>query len=557
MTQDIYSLADGLVDETATVMPVLATYAGVPGHEHRWNDFTADGARREHGVLEDQLRRVRELPPSDDPEAETARRIVESALEDEVDQYRHEEYLGDLNSLASSFQDLRQTFDLMQRETHEDWWAIADRLLGLPIALHAYGTRLEEGRQRGRAVPARQVREGIRQARNHAGDRSFFLSLPGEFAATGIEDDRLWGRIEGSIEPIRAAYDGFADYLERAYLPDAPEKDAVGEERYVRLARRFLGTSLDPQATYTWGWSEVERLRRRMEETAGLIRPGASLAEALEILQTDPERAAPSQEAFREAMLERQRIALRELDGVHFDVPEPIKTVDVRLTPPGDSLGAYYVGPSEDFSRSGCVWFSLGDKQVVPMFDQVSTAYHEGFPGHHLQNGFQVAGGGRLTRYQKLLVWYPGTGEGWALYAEDFMEELGYLERPDYVMGKLASEMLRAARVVIDIGSHLELPIPEGQPFHPGEPWSFETGVEMLMRYAAQDRPLSEAEMNRYLGWPGQAISYKVGQQVIRDLRADARRRHGEAFDPKAFHARMLDIGSVGIDVLREHMAAF
>jgi uncharacterized protein (DUF885 family) len=191
------------------------------------------------------------------------------------------------------------------------------------------------------------------------------------------------------------------------------------------------------------------------------------------------------------------------------------------------------------------------------MFDQVSTAYHEGFPGHHLQNGFQVAGGGRLTRYQKLLVWYPGTGEGWALYAEDLMEELGYLERPDYVMGKLASEMLRAARVVIDIGSHLELLIPHGQPFHPGEPWTFDTGVEMLMRYAAQDRPLSEAEMNRYLGWPGQAIAYKVGQQAIRDLRAEARRRHGDAFDAKSFHARMLDIGAVGLDVFREHMAGF
>jgi uncharacterized protein (DUF885 family) len=135
------------------------------------------------------------------------------------------------------------------------------------------------------------------------------------------------------------------------------------------------------------------------------------------------------------------------------------------------------------------------------------------------------------------------------------MEELGYLETPDLVMGKLASEMLRAARVVIDIGSHLELEIPEGQPFHPGEHWTFATGVEMLMRYAAQDRPTSESEMNRYLGWPGQAIAYKVGQQAIHDLRAEVAGRFGDDLDLKAFHARLLEIGSVGLDVLRGHMA--
>jgi uncharacterized protein (DUF885 family) len=199
----------------------------------------------------------------------------------------------------------------------------------------------------------------------------------------------------------------------------------------------------------------------------------------------------------------------------------------------------------------------LGDRRVIPLFDQISTAYHEGFPGHHLQGGIQLAGPGRLTRYQKLAVWYPGTGEGWALYAEDLMEELGYLEKPDFVMGKLASEMLRAARVVIDIGSHLRLRIPADQPFHPGESWSYKTGLEILKRYAGQEESTARAEMNRYLGWPGQAISYKIGQQLIRDLRSEAMERRGAGFDPKAFHARILEIGSVGIDVLREHMAGF
>jgi uncharacterized protein (DUF885 family) len=293
-----------------------------------------------------------------------------------------------------------------------------------------------------------------------------------------------------------------------------------------------------------------------MADAGAEIQPGATLSEVLDTLATDPARAAGSREEFLALMRERQEIALGELDGSHFDVPDPIKRVDVKLAPPGGPLGAYYVSPSEDFSRPGCVWFALGDETTVPMFDQVSTAYHEGFPGHHLQVGMQMSAADRTTRYQRLLVWFPGSGEGWALYAEDLMEELGYLEKPDYLMGKYAGEMLRACRVVIDIGSHLELAIPSDQPFHPGEAWTFETGVEMLVDYAAQPRPVAESEMKRYLGWPGQAISYKVGQQEIRDMRAREAARLGADFDLKRFHARLLEVGSIGLDTLRGWIGA-
>jgi uncharacterized protein (DUF885 family) len=293
-----------------------------------------------------------------------------------------------------------------------------------------------------------------------------------------------------------------------------------------------------------------------MEETAAALLPGATRGAALRLLLEDPARAAAPEE-FRAQMQARQQTALTDLQGAHFDVPEPIRRVDVRLAPPGGALGAFYVGPSEDFSRPGTVWFAIGEQKAVPLFDQVTTNYHEGFPGHHLQTGIQMISPARLSRYQKMLVWYPGSGEGWALYAEDLMEELGYLEKPDYLMGKLAGEMLRACRVVIDIGCHLGLRLPVGQPFHPGEEWSFPIAVEMLTDYAAQAPDVAESEVIRYLGWPGQAIAYKVGQQAIRDLRADAQRRHRASFDRKAFHARVLEVGAVGLDVLRRHLGAF
>jgi uncharacterized protein (DUF885 family) len=554
MTTDIYALCHDFVDELAEEMPTLATYFGIRGHDHRWNDYSPEGYQSVAELIRGQLARIDSLEEPTDEWAGLAVRVAREELERHIADYEADEHLLDLNSIASTVQDLRDTFDQMDADSAQGWADIASRLEGLPEAAAGYIRSLDAGRAKGLTVARRQVVEAARQARNFAGDDSHFLTYPAALAASGEGDDALASRLEAAIDIARGGFTMIADYLEQEYAPDAVESDAVGPERYRRLARRYLGSDLDPEATYEWGWSEVERLRARMAEVAEQIVPGGTLGEALELLLTDPDRAAASQEEFVELMQERQEIALRELEGVHFDVPEPIRTIQVRMTPPGGSLGAYYYSPSEDFVRPGTVFWSKGDQQQIPLFDEVSTAYHEGFPGHHLQVGLQLTAGDRFSRLHKLMVWYSGSGEGWALYAEDLMEELGYLEKPDFVMGKLASEMLRACRVVIDIGSHLELPIASGQPFHPGEAWNFDLGVEMLDTYAAQDHAISVSEMNRYLGWPGQAISYKVGQREIRALRAEQKARLGADYDEKAFHARLLEVGAVGLDIVRDHM---
>ncbi|HSM02100.1 MAG TPA: DUF885 domain-containing protein [Acidimicrobiia bacterium] len=553
MTDDIYQLGSDMVDELVQHLPMLATYLGVPGHEHEMNDFSPAGYESTADLIRSQLRRVEATPVPDEPWGRLAHRVAVQFAADELAWHDADEHLLELNSIASPIQDIREVFDHMDTSTADGWTNVASRLEGLGDALDGYRQTLELGRSRGMTVARRQVIEAARQARNYAADGSFFDTLPG--AAAEVADEGLLARLGDGVATAKQAYGAIAGYLESTYLPDAIDADGVGEERYVRLARKFLGADIEPRATYDWGWEEVARIRAAMSEVANEILPEAELREVLHLLQTDPGRATQSQQEFRDLMQERLEVALSDLEGAHFEVPEPIRRVDVKMAPPGGSLGAYYVSPSEDFTRPGTVWWSIGETQVVPLFDQVSTAYHEGFPGHHLQSGLQMTAGDRVSRLQKLLVWYSGSGEGWALYAEDLMDELGYLEKPDYRMGKLSSEMLRACRVVIDIGSHLDLPVPEGQPFHPGERWSFDLGVEMLEEYAAQEHDVAVSEMNRYLGWAGQAISYKVGQQAIHDLRSDARRRRGSAFDQKDFHARLLAIGSTGLTVMRDHMA--
>ncbi len=184
----------------------------------------------------------------------------------------------------------------------------------------------------------------------------------------------------------------------------------------------------------------------------------------------------------------------------------------------------------------------------------MSICYHEGVPGHHLQIAQVRYRADVLNRFQRLAGFISGHGEGWALYAERLMQELGYLDDPVYELGMLSAQAMRAVRVVVDIGMHLELTIPAGEAHH-GERWTPELALPFVIERSRFPAAMMRSEVDRYLGMPGQAISYKVGEKVWLEARADAQRRHGDAFDLKAFHAHALDLGGMGLDLLREELA--
>ncbi len=186
---------------------------------------------------------------------------------------------------------------------------------------------------------------------------------------------------------------------------------------------------------------------------------------------------------------------------------------------------------------------------------EVTTIYHEGVPGHHLQSAEAIYQRDRLNRWQRLMCWVSGHGEGWALYAERLMEELGYLADPGNLLGMLDGQLLRAARVVVDLGAHLQLPIPADSGWHPGETWDADLAWEFLRSRVQTDDGSLRFELDRYLGWPGQAPSYKLGERIWLEAREDARRRKGADFDLREFHGQALALGSLGLDPLREALA--
>jgi uncharacterized protein (DUF885 family) len=554
---EVFDLSSEFVDRMAALRPTMATYQGIPGHDAKWDDFSPAGGDAVVRFIADYEKRLAALPKPADRWSDLAVKIMAEHLRLERQYFEDGDDMLDLNNIASTFQTIRQVFDIMDTASAEGWANVITRVETIDGALAGYRKTLEKGLAAGKTVSTRQVKSVIEQGRVQAGPESFFRRLATSLADAKVGDAALAARLEAAIPKATAAFGAFADWLETTYLPKATPKDAVGRERYARQTRRFLGMTIDPEETYAWGWTQVRSIEAAMREVCEQIKPGATVPEVFALLKSDKARAAKDIPDFVRIMTERQMRALGELEGKHFDIPDPVRRVEVKIAPKGGALGAYYIQPSEDFSRPGTVWYSLAPDEThdIPLYDHISTAYHEGFPGHHLQCAIQVFLSDRLSRLHRLSVWYPGYGEGWALYTERLMDELGYFEKPEYVLGMLNAQLFRACRVVIDIGCHLELKVPtEETSFHPGETWNYDLGVEMMEKRAYQDPQYAASEVTRYLGWPGQAISYKVGERVIMELRDELRKRKGDAFSLKDFHQRVLGSGPVGLELLRERV---
>ena len=334
------------------------------------------------------------------------------------------------------------------------------------------------------------------------------------------------------------AKEGYAEtarWLREVYLPKASAQEAAEPERYQLLSRVFNGCTLDLRETYEWGWEELYRIEREIAKTAERILPGESLGEVRELLDTDPARSIKGIGGYQAWLQGLHDEAIEWMDGAHFDIDSRIRRCEVMIPPPGGALAAYYTGPSEDFSRPGRTWWPLGSRTTFAKWREVSIAYHEGVPGHHLQVGSARVLGDKLSRFQKLLTFVSGYGEGWALYAERLMAELGYLEDPD-------------------IGMHLELPIPRGERFHAGEVWNHDLALEFAVERSWSPPEFIASEIVRYLGWPAQAISYKVGERKWLEVREGAKRRLGAKFDLKRFHTEALDLGPMGLEQLEREM---
>ncbi|MCU1538866.1 MAG: hypothetical protein JWP82_3217 [Humibacillus sp.] len=545
---EVDRIAERYFDAAAALSPISATFLGVPGGEDALDDLSPAGNAAASQLRRTALAQLAGSSPVDDVDRVTVAAMTER-LQLAEDRYAAGLDEMSLNVLASPLQSVRDVFDLMPQATEDDWRIVATRRGRIPEALEGYRASLLLARDRGQVSPRRQVQACAEQARDLTTDDGYFAAL---VSGATVGEAPLGGEVADALatsaRAAGAAYAEMADWLERELLPHAPEEDACGAERYALESRYFLGAAVDLEETYRWGQQEVASLHAQMAEIAEGLEPGASVARGVELLDADEKYQLQGTDALKAWMQERADEVIAELADVHFDIPEPVRTIECMIAPT-QTGGIYYTGPSDDFSRPGRMWWSVPKGNTeFRTWNELTTVYHEGVPGHHLQVAQTVYRSQLLNKWRRLEAWTSGHGEGWALYAERLMAELGYMDDPGNRMGWLAGQSLRAARVVIDIGVHCGLEAPEEVG---GGAWDYDKAWAYLTRYGFMDEKVLRFELNRYLGWPGQAPSYKIGERLWLQLRDEVKEREGDSFDLKAFHRRALDIGGVGLDTLR------
>lgn len=554
---DVDALAETYVRRSIELDPLIGTELGLPGHDHELPDLSPDGiaARADHDRA--TLAALADVEAADDIDRVTIAAMRER-LGVQVELAEAGELTRELNVIASPVQALRDVFDLMPTGTVQDWETVATRLAAVPAALEGYQQSLRAALRAGDVAALRQVEACIKQADELAdADTSFFTSFVAGAQPGGEAPSRaLRAVLDAGARDARQAYADVARMLGEELAPDATEADAVGRERYALWSRYFLGATVDLDETYEWGLAELDRVVAEEQEVAdALYGPGTDVQDTMARLDADPARRLVGTDALREWMQTTSDAAVEALSS-QFDIPEPVRRLECLIAPT-HSGGIYYTGPSADFSRPGRMWWSVpAGVTEFSTWREKTTVYHEGVPGHHLQIGQTVYRSALLNTWRRMASWVSGHGEGWALYAERLMADLGHLDDPGDRMGMLDGQRLRAARVVLDIGVHLGKEAPQqwgGGTWDAAKAWPF------LQANANMAEGFLAFELDRYLGWPGQAPAYKIGQRLweeIRDASRAAAEADGGAFDLRAFHRRALDVGSVGLDVLRETLLA-
>jgi uncharacterized protein (DUF885 family) len=562
MTTTARQVADAYVDAICDLDPIVATSLGTRPGDDRLPDFGPAGLEAEAELARTtlaELDRVLASDPAllDDPVERGCARLLRERLDAELAVHAAGEGYRSLSNLFSPLHTVRQVFMMMPAATEEDWAVIARRMARVPEAYRSYRAALDEGARRGLFVAARQVHTVV-------GQLDEWLAGPyfASFVAAG--PDALRPQLDEAALAADEAVAVMRDYLRDEYAPRAAgTPDAVGRERYAVAARRWTGSDLGTgnglEEAYAWGWAEYRRILAEQWAEAEKVLPGGTPMEAMRWLD-EHGPAVEGVEAIRERLQAMMDEAIEVLDGTHFDLAEPVRKVEAMIAPPGSAAAPYYTRPAQDFSRPGRTWLPTQGRTRFPLWDLVSIWYHEGVPGHHLQLAQWAYVSKQLSTYQTSLGSIGANVEGWALYAERLMDELGYFTDPGERLGYLDAQQLRAVRVVIDIGMHLGLPIPDDAEGtvadHRGEPWTPELARAFLGENCCADLPFLDSELVRYLGIPGQAISYKLGERAWLDGRAEARRTRGDAFDLKAWHMAALSQGSLGLDDLAAELAA-
>jgi len=541
---EIFAISDEYIDTLGQMSPMNATALGIPGFDHLLDDFSVAAETKAADYRRDVLGRVKAMNPIDDIDR-IAKEVLIERIEASLKLFDSKESFITYGPIANPVSGIRSIFTLMNTEGDEAIANITSRLNAIEASLESWKSAIEDMHSIGKGTARRQVLGVADQLHVHGS---------GGYAemAKSIDAEGKYPALHEAAQNAQAACLAMAAWMKDVHAPRSLDVDGVGAERYAPWARYFTGADLDLRATYEWAVEDLNQINARMHKAAeklGLA--GKSLKEVADYCEEAELHRIDGEENLLAKLKEFTQQAIERLDGVYFDIDPRIKFCDARIAPEGSAAAPYYMPPSEDLSRPGTTWYPTLGHTRFNFWHIASTWYHEAVPGHHLQCATATIEKDRLTRFQRTEAWISGYGEGWALYAERFMDELGAFEDPAFELGFLSGQALRAARILVDIGMHC------GYEDFDGNVWNAKSALDLLINRALLPEDFALSEVDRYLGWPGQAISYKVGERVWVRTREDAKKRLGDKFDIKAWHNYALKIGPMGLDPFEREMSTY
>jgi uncharacterized protein (DUF885 family) len=543
-------VADRFVRRWAELEPTDALIYGLAGTPGRLSDWSPEGRARVADALRHGLAELDRTPLWDAADRRAAA-VMRDRLETWLASAEAQDWAAQLEGgfLAPPVMD-RMALSTAPLADAGDAELLAARLQGVPRGMQGYAAALRLGLDQGRPGPRVLAERLVAMLRESArSDGGYFRGLAARAAALPGVGSRTARHLEAAGRAADAAFEELADWLERDYLPHAAQEAAVGPERYARALQEHLGMAADPVELAAWGWEELGRLGQELRREAAAGWPGLGVPEVLDRLDNDPaEPSAAGPDALLDWLRQVDQQVARRL-AEEFDIPPQLRVLRHELAPPGSAAGAYYLPPTEDGARPGVVVWTVPAGRV-PLWRWQTFSHHEGIPGHHLELGGVRFLPAPLTRFQTALCEISGYSEGWGLYAERFMDELGAFDRPATRLGFLVSQAFRTVRVVVDTGLHLGLRVPAGlDDPAAGQVITPEVAVGLLVRHGWQTEDFARSEVLRYLGSPGQAVAYKLGEREWLRVRAQARQRL-PGLTNRQFHTTALRLGPLPLRLL-------
>jgi uncharacterized protein (DUF885 family) len=464
-------------------------------------------------------------------------RVLEQRIAD-FDLKEYEMPINQQNGVHTRLADLPLSVPFDSVKHYEDYIA---RLHQIPRVLSETTEVLRAG-MKDKLMPVRFLLEKLPAQCQGIIDADPFLRPTKKFPASISREDqkRLTQQITDAINTeVIPAYKNFAAFLRTEYAPEGRTTLSItslpdGQKRYENDIYARTTTRMTPEEIHQLGLREIDRIQAEM--TAIAKKEGvADLASFRVSLKTNPKYIPTSSEQILEAF--RHYIAQMEPKLPQLFTLLPKSPVTVEAIPAFQSAAAtHYVTGTPDGKRPGRVVVATSNFAERSLIDDEATAYHEGIPGHHMQLSVQQQLTG-LPKFRLHSLGFNAYIEGWALYSEQLGKEVGFYQDPVSDYGRLSSELFRAVRLVVDTGIH-------------AKGWSREQVVDFMRKAGAVDEPTIQSETDRYIAWPAQALSYKLGQLKIRELRQRAEKELGPKFDIRSFHDEMLDGGTLPLDLL-------